>query len=580
MEGGGTRTARRSGRIELTARFLRAFLPIVALLLAALAVAHRIDRRNLTWTVALLVVSAALVALQTARLGTERARERAERDAVLRFHQRIADALPLPVYVRGTDGRYLAANRAGGDLVGLPATELIGRLSQEVFQLEDFAPVFEADREAEQGATSQTFEVRVLVGGALRDYVVHRSRLLGEQGERRGTVSSMVDVTDIRRMQRRIAESEERFRALVENSLDLTAIVDAEGTVSYVSPSVERILGWRPAEVIGRRIFDFAQPEDLRRLSEAFSGNLRRPGASPRFQFRFRHRLGGYRILEALANNLMDESLVRAMYLFARDVTDAVEAQMRVEEARRSLEAVVDEMPVLFAALDEEFNPLVWNRECERVLGFERAEMLGADDAFARVVPDEATRRRFRERFARTGGEFRNWEMEMRTRSGETRVVSWSSVSKRAPISGWFVWAIGADVTGQRMAERERARATLALETWSQRLMTLAQLDDVLLACSSLAEAHAATGPFLRTLLPVESGASTASPPARLTVRRWSPGGRRGSETNRFRYATAGGSASRDRTSSAPARPSRAARISAPASRGAACASRCRRTTS
>ncbi|GMU66115.1 MAG: hypothetical protein AMXMBFR36_23890 [Acidobacteriota bacterium] len=464
------------------------------------------NRRVALGVFAALLLATAAMAVQTARLGVSRSREAMRRTRELDFYQRIADALPLPVYVRGHDGRYLAANRAGCELVGVAPEALIGRQPQEIFALEDFAPVFEADRDVEQGVTQQTFDVRLVTAAGLRDIVVHRSILLGPDGERRGTVSSLVDVTDMRRMQRRVAESEERFRALVENSLDITGIVDAEGTFSYVSPSVELILGWRPAEVVGRRIFDFVQPEDLRRLSEAFAANVRRPGASPRFHFRFRSRSGSFRTLEAIANNLMDETLVRAMFVFARDVTDAVEAQARVEESRRALEAVVDEMPVLFAALDEEFNPLVWNRECERVLGFERSEMLGHDDAFARVVPDDSTRLRFRERFARTGGDFRNWEMEMATKGGETRIVSWSSVSKRAPISGWFVWAIGADVTGQRLAERERARATLALETWSQRLMTLSQLDDVLLACATLEEAYAATGPFLRTLLPADTG--------------------------------------------------------------------------
>lgn len=61
----------------------------------------------------------------------------------------------------------------------------------------------------------------------------------------------------------RLKESEERFRALAENALDLVAILKADNTLSYVSPSIERLLGWRPEEAIGQLGADFIHPEDL-----------------------------------------------------------------------------------------------------------------------------------------------------------------------------------------------------------------------------------------------------------------------------------------------------------------------------
>jgi len=61
--------------------------------------------------------------------------------------------------------------------------------------------------------------------------------------------------------------SEAYFRALVENSLDAVAVVDADGTIRYESPSVERILGYRPEELIGRNALDFLHPEDVQRVA-------------------------------------------------------------------------------------------------------------------------------------------------------------------------------------------------------------------------------------------------------------------------------------------------------------------------
>jgi diguanylate cyclase (GGDEF)-like protein len=86
-------------------------------------------------------------------------------------------------------------------------------------------------------------------------------------------------------------------------------------------------------------------------------------------------------------------------------------------------------------------------------------------------------------------------------------VVAFSSVALRVPIRGWSTWMIGVDVTAQRRAEVERAQATAALEVWSQRLVTLNQMDDLLLACSSLEEAYETAQPFLARLLSASSGA-------------------------------------------------------------------------
>ncbi len=457
------------------------------------------------WSVLLLLAAAA--AAQSARGTVVRARVERERARELGYFQRVADALPIPVYVRGTDGRYIGANRAGAELAGKRPEEIRGKKPTDLFSLEDLGPLIAADRASNAGEVNQSFEIRLATTDGLRDLVVHRALLPAATGGFAGTVSSVMDVTELKRIQRQLAESEERFRGLVENSLDIIATLDRDGVFAYVSPSIETMLGWRFDEVIGRRLFDFVHPEDLRRLSEGFSDALRRPGASPRFQFRIRTRAGGFRHLEAVTNNQMDETLVKASYLFARDVTEAVEAQQRVEEARRIFEAVVEEMPVMFIALDEKLSPVVWNRECERVTGYSRAEIF-ADPRLIHALYASAGRRdQVMARFRNQMGDFRDWEVEMVRKDGELVHAAWSSVSSRVPIAGWSTWSIGIDISGRRIAEQERAKATQALESWTERLMTLNQMDDVLLACSSLDEAYVATLPFLRMLFPTESGA-------------------------------------------------------------------------
>ena len=74
--------------------------------------------------------------------------------------------------------------------------------------------------------------------------------------------------------------SEERFRALVENSSDALLLLDAEGRITYTPLSTQRHLGWKPDELIGRSILDFVHADDRELATTQMADALRLPGAS------------------------------------------------------------------------------------------------------------------------------------------------------------------------------------------------------------------------------------------------------------------------------------------------------------
>lgn len=462
-----------------------------------------------TWS-GLQILALVTLALRL-RLAKADAAQALRRRAQFRELQRIADALPIPVFVRRADGRILGTNRAGAELTGLSQEAVQGRLPHEVLQFEDESPMAAADAEFASGAQRARYELRLVKGRELRDVVVHRALLHDESGAVAGTVSSVADVTEFKQTQRRLAESEERFRTLIENSLDLIGILDREGRIEYVSPSIESILGWKPTEVIGRSIGDLVQPDDLRRLHEVMTDRLLRPGGSRRFLLRFRTRGGGHRHLESFANNLLDETLVRSIYLFSRDVTDAIEAQERVEEAKRLLESVIDELPVAFVAVDERRRPVRWNRELERIMGYRSDETEEVREALAALLPrafelDGGPSRPAGSSEPSGAAPARAVDLPMRHKDGEARTVAWSRGSTRVPGFGWHGWAVGVDVTEQRSAERELKGSAEQLEALSHRLLVLNMMDDILLVCSTLDEAYAASLPYIRQLVRADAG--------------------------------------------------------------------------
>lgn len=142
------------------------------------------------------------------------------------------------------------------------------------------------------------------------------------------------DITERKQTEEALRQSEERFRSLIENALDIITILDADGTIHYESPSIEKVLGYSPAELIDRNFFSYIHPDDLART---FSGNanetqtLTVPGSS---EFRYRHKDGSWRTLETIAQRFIDNSTQARIMVNSRDITE----RKRLEEVRRALE--------------------------------------------------------------------------------------------------------------------------------------------------------------------------------------------------------------------------------------------------
>lgn len=130
-------------------------------------------------------------------------------------------------------------------------------------------------------------------------------------------------------------ETEERFRALIENSSDIIAVFDANGTVQYESPSLERILGYKPDELIGKNLFELGlvHPDDLHDAVDKFNRCINNPGQPICQEIRFLRKDGSWNVMEGLGNNLLDTPRVNGIIVHYRDITE----RKRVERERERL---------------------------------------------------------------------------------------------------------------------------------------------------------------------------------------------------------------------------------------------------
>ena len=121
-------------------------------------------------------------------------------------------------------------------------------------------------------------------------------------------------------LERQVAE--DRFRALVQHSSDIVALLDPAGLVRYVSPAVERVLGYTPGALANMNPFDLVHPDDAPRITEHFAAALTQPGVHAATECRVRHNDGSWCHVEIIGNNLLSDPTVAGFVITIRDITE------------------------------------------------------------------------------------------------------------------------------------------------------------------------------------------------------------------------------------------------------------------
>jgi len=134
----------------------------------------------------------------------------------------------------------------------------------------------------------------------------------------------------------------EWYRTLVEEVNDLATVVDTDGTITYVSPAITRILGYDPDELVGHEGFEFVHPEDRERNADALESVLSNPSGSETVEVRFRHADGSWRWIEATIQNRVDDDIIDGILVSSRDITERKEYEREARELAEEYEAVLN----------------------------------------------------------------------------------------------------------------------------------------------------------------------------------------------------------------------------------------------
>ena len=244
----------------------------------------------------------------------------------------ITDNVTDLIAILDLEGKRLYNSASYREVLGDPQS-LRGSSSFAEIHPEDLSKIKQAFVETVRTGQGQRAEYRFLLpDGGIR-FIESQGSVIRDDREKPDKVLVVSrDVTDRKRAEEELRRSEERFRALIENSSDAIALLNPTGVVLYAGPSTERVLGYRNEEFVGRKIFELIHPEDLERTTNLLNRVAQKPDHTVRVEYRVRHKDGSWRWTEGAAKNLLQEPSVQAMVVNYRDITERKSAEAEIQK--------------------------------------------------------------------------------------------------------------------------------------------------------------------------------------------------------------------------------------------------------
>ena len=257
------------------------------------------------------------LAIESAALTEDLVRQRSER----RFRSLFENSSDV-VTIVDEDLRIAFCTPAAERILGRTVESLVGQAPFEHVHPDDrwrARALLEVPTAPE--GTPEPLEVRLLhADGSYRWFEV-LTRDLRDEPEIEGIVVTAREITDRKGAEQRLANSEARFRALVQNSSDVVAVVDDLGCFTYVSPAITAMLGYRADELVGTSAIALLPDEEAANLAPYSELLTEATFPQTSVEVRLQDRSGVWHTVDITLTDLRREPAVRGLVLNARDVT-------------------------------------------------------------------------------------------------------------------------------------------------------------------------------------------------------------------------------------------------------------------
>ncbi|HOS96657.1 MAG TPA: PAS domain S-box protein, partial [Deltaproteobacteria bacterium] len=289
-------------------------------------------------------------------------------------------------------------------------------------------------------------------------------------------IASIMDITERRRVEEALQQSEAKYRFLTEHMNDVIWTTDLDLNLTYISPSVERMVGFTQAERMLHKPQDMMTPESLARGIAILDRELKReglPGVDPArtavFEAEYYHKNGSMVWIENTVSAIRDEQgSIVGIYGVSRDITDRKRSEEALRKSEERYRAIFEHTATANIIAARDTTIILANSNFASITGYSREEMEGRMSWKGFVHPEDLeTMKRYRKmREERPGSAPSSYEIRMVHRTGEIRNLLLSS----AVLPGTHdTIASMIDITEWKLSEKARSES-------EERFQELAQL--------------------------------------------------------------------------------------------------------
>ncbi|QIA09341.1 PAS domain S-box protein [Draconibacterium halophilum] len=161
-------------------------------------------------------------------------------------------------------------------------------------------------------------------------------------------ISTVQNVTKQKKTEKRIIESEKKYRLLAENTTDVISLLDKEGRFVYVSPSIKNVSGYEPDELLGKKSCTFFHPKDTQLVVADSYWNRLKSGLSISLNYRFISKDGEYEWMESKRQPVFNNKneLVKIVST-SRTITERIEREQEIENYHKTLKKLTTEISLV-----------------------------------------------------------------------------------------------------------------------------------------------------------------------------------------------------------------------------------------
>ena len=273
-------------------------------------------------------------------------------------------------------GHFTFVNPAVLRVTGYGKEEIIGKHYRKLIHpdmLDEVMKLFVS--QLENLVQNAYYEFRTLTKDGQEIWIGQNTQLIVEDGHVVGFQAVARDITDRKRGEEALQESERKYKSLIDNFQDIILTINLEGKITFASQSIKEKLGYESAETINMSILDFVQEEDHQRVLESLQKGMKGEKIKG-FQTQVITKSGERLFFESSFSRVYKDGAVVGAQAIIKDITESKRATEDLKESEKKYRLLADNIDDVIFVLDMNLNYTYVSPSVKILTGYEQEEWL------------------------------------------------------------------------------------------------------------------------------------------------------------------------------------------------------------